>query len=177
MRARAATPCRSGLWQQRLRDDHHVPVSKSTVRRYIATTFTEQRLEGKVTVPHGAVEAGSDAQIDYGKLGLWLEPASGRRVAVWAFAMILSCSRMMLVHPVLLMDQTSWNALHVAALEFFGGVPARLVTAIPTGCATPTPSREDAPNQPCRTTPHLPEWGLSGPNTGTFTWPLTRVTA
>jgi hypothetical protein len=30
---------------QRLRDDHHVEVSESTVRRYIATTFTEQRTE------------------------------------------------------------------------------------------------------------------------------------
>ena len=36
---------------QRLRDDHHVEVSESTVRRYIATTFTEQRLEEQ---GHGA---------------------------------------------------------------------------------------------------------------------------
>ena len=41
---------------QRLRDDHRVEVSESTVRRYIATTFAEERLEGKVTVPRGAVE-------------------------------------------------------------------------------------------------------------------------
>jgi hypothetical protein len=51
---------------QRLRDDHHVEVSESTVRRYIATTFTEQRTEERVTVPRGAVEPGSEAQIDYG---------------------------------------------------------------------------------------------------------------
>jgi transposase len=112
---------------QRLRDDHHVEVSESTVRRYIATTFTEARLEGKVTVPRGAVEPGSEAQIDYGKLGMWCDPVSGRRVAVWVFAMILSCSRALFVQPVLRMDQTSWNASHVAAFEFFGGVPARLV--------------------------------------------------
>jgi transposase len=31
------------------------------------------------------------------------------------------------VQPVLKMDQGSWNASHVAAFEFFGGVPARLV--------------------------------------------------
>jgi transposase len=112
---------------QRLRDDHHVEVSESTVRRYIATTFTEVRLEERVTVPRGAVEPGSEAQIDYGKLGMWFDPASGRRVAVWVFAMILSCSRALFVQPVLRMDQTSWNASHVAAFEFFGGVPARLV--------------------------------------------------
>src|SRR4051812_6542995 len=41
--------------------------------------------------------------------------------------MILTCSRALFVQPVLKMDQTSWNASHVAAFEFFGGVPARLV--------------------------------------------------
>lgn len=112
---------------QRLRDDHDVEVSESTVRRYIASTFAEQRLEGKATVPRGAVEPGSEAQIDYGKLGMWSDPVSGRRVAVWVFAMILSCSRALFVQPVLRMDQSSWNASHVAAFEFFGGVPLRLV--------------------------------------------------
>jgi transposase len=112
---------------QRLRDDHQVEVSESTVRRYIATTFAEARLEERVTVPRGAVEPGSEAQIDYGKLGMWLDPVSGRRVAVWVFAMILSCSRALFIQPVLKMDQISWNASHVAAFEFFGGVPARLV--------------------------------------------------
>jgi transposase len=112
---------------QRLRDDHRVEVSESTVRRYIAAAFTEARLEDKVTVPRGAVEAGSEAQIDYGRLGMWCDPESGRRVAVWVFAMILSCSRALFVQPVLRMDQTSWNASHVAAFEFFDGVPARLV--------------------------------------------------
>lgn len=122
-----AVPVTVATIAQRLRDDHRVDVSESTVRRYIATTFTEQRLEGKVTVPRGAVEPGSEAQIDYGRLGMWFDPASGRRVAVWVFAMILACSRALFVQPVLRMDQRSWNASHVAAFEFFGGVPARLV--------------------------------------------------
>lgn len=112
---------------QRLRDDRRVDVSESTVRRYIATRFAEQHLEEKVTVPRGAVDPGSEAQIDYGKLGMWLDPATGRRVAVWVFAMILSCSRALFIQPVLRMDQRSWNASHVAAFEFFGGIPARLV--------------------------------------------------
>ncbi len=106
---------------------HGVAVSESTVRRYITTTFADQGLEERVTVPRGAVEPGSEAQIDYGKLGMWLDPTSGRRVAVRVFAMILACSRALFVQPVLRMDQTSWNASHVAAFEFFGGIPARLV--------------------------------------------------
>lgn len=112
---------------QRLRDDRGVDVSESTVRRYIATTFAEHRLEERVTVPRGAVEPGSEAPIDYGKLGMWDDPSTGRRVAVWVFAMILSCARALFIQPVLRMDQRSWNASHVAAFEFFGGVPARLV--------------------------------------------------
>jgi transposase len=122
-----AVPVTVATIAQRLRDDHHVEVSESTVRRYIAATFTEQRAEGQVTIPRGLVEPGSEAQIDYGKLGMWLDPTSGRRVAVWVFAMILTCSRRLFVQPVFKMDQASWNASHVAAFEFFGGVPERLV--------------------------------------------------
>lgn len=122
-----AVPVTVATIAQRLRDDHRVEVSESTVRRYITTAFADKRLEDKVTVPRGAVEPGSEAQIDYGKLGMWRDPDSGRRVAVWAFAMILACSRALFVQPVFRMDQRSWNASHVAAFEFFGGIPARLV--------------------------------------------------
>ncbi len=99
-----AVPVTVATIAQRLRDDHLVEVSESTVRPYIAATFAEKSVEYKVTVPRGAVEPGSEAQIDYGKLGMWFAPASGRRVAVWVFAMILSCSRKLFVQPVLKMD-------------------------------------------------------------------------
>ena len=46
---------------------------------------------------------------------------------VWAFVMVLACSRHMFVRPVLRMDQRAWTECHVAAFEFFGGVPGRLV--------------------------------------------------
>ena len=112
---------------QRLRDDLGVAVSESTVRRYVAAQFAEKVAESKVTVARGAVPPGDEAQVDYGKLGMWRNPATDRRVAVWAFAIILSCSRMLFVQPVLRMDQSSWCASHVAAFEFFGGTPARIV--------------------------------------------------
>ena len=112
---------------QRLRDDHGVGVSESSVRRYVTTAFAEQFAEGKATVPRGAVPPGDEAQVDYGKLGMWHDPVTDRRVAVWAFAIILACSRMLFVQPVLRMDQSSWCASHVAAFEYFGGAPARIV--------------------------------------------------
>jgi len=112
---------------QRLRDDHQVAASESSVRRWIATHFAEEVARERVTVPRGEVDPGSEAQIDYGRLGMWTDPATAKRVAVWAFVMVLSCSRHLFVRPVIRMDQTTWCACHVAAFEFFGGVPARLV--------------------------------------------------
>src|SRR5689334_5032773 len=67
------------------------------------------------------------AQIDYGRLGMWTDPRSGRRRAVWAFVMVLPCSRHLFLRPTLSMDQAEWTAAHVEAFAFFGGVPARLV--------------------------------------------------
>jgi transposase len=112
---------------QRLRDDHGVVASESSVRRWIATHFADELARDKVTVPRGEVDPGSEAQIDYGRLGMWFDPATAKRVAVWAFVMVLSCLRHMFVRPVIRMDQTAWCAAHVSAFEFFGGVPARLV--------------------------------------------------
>ena len=112
---------------QRLRDEHEVAASESSVRRWIAIYFADEVAREKVTVPRGPVDPGSEAQIDYGRLGMWFDPATAKRVAVWAFVMVLSCSRHMFVRPVIRMDQTTWCACHVAAFEFFGGVPARLV--------------------------------------------------
>lgn len=43
---------------QRLRDDHGVAVSESTVRRYVAAQFAEKVAESKVTVARGAVPPG-----------------------------------------------------------------------------------------------------------------------
>jgi transposase len=89
--------------------------------------LSEAVVREKVTVARGPVAAGSEAQIDYGRLGTWFDPVSGRRVAVWAFVTVLAHSRHLFVQPVIRMDQSSWCASHVAAFEFFDGVPARLV--------------------------------------------------
>jgi len=58
---------------------------------------------------------------------MWLDPISKRRRALWAFVMVLCCSRHMFVRPTLVMDQPEWVAAHVGAAEFFGGLPKRLV--------------------------------------------------
>ncbi|MBO0776076.1 MAG: IS21 family transposase, partial [Actinobacteria bacterium] len=113
---------------QRLRDEHGLAVSIASFRRYVAANVPEEtrRAQVKVLRPWPA-EPGAEAQIDYGRLGRWLDPAAGRPVTVWAFVMVLACSRHMFVRPVIRLDQEAWSQCHVRAFEFFGGVPARLV--------------------------------------------------
>ncbi|MDQ1418881.1 MAG: hypothetical protein QOJ52_843, partial [Acidimicrobiaceae bacterium] len=112
---------------QRLRDEHGLAVGISSFRRYVAAEFPDEALRDRVTVLRPDVEPGEEAQIDYGFLGTWLDPFTGRARRVWAFVMVLACSRHMFVRPVLIMDQRAWTAAHVEAIAFFGGVPARLV--------------------------------------------------
>jgi transposase len=117
----------STIWQ-RLRDEHGLAASVASVRRYVAANIPEEARRAEVTVWNPrAAEAGEQAQIDYGMLGRWLDPATGKLRTVQAFVMVLACSRHMFVRPVLTMDQRAWTECHVEAFAFFGGVPARLV--------------------------------------------------
>ena len=114
---------------QRLRDEHDVRVSVTSLRRYVWRAFPDRHGGPEPTVlrPPEQVPPGQEIQIDYGYLGRWCDPLGGRIRRVWAIVMVLACSRHMFVRPVLSMDKTSWVAAHTAAWEFFGGVPARLV--------------------------------------------------
>ena len=113
---------------QRLRDERGLAVSVASFRRYVAANLPEEARRSQVRVLRPqAAEPGDEAQIDYGQLGRWIDPATGRRHVVWVFAMVLACSRLMFIRPVLKLDQQAWTGCHVAAFAFFGGVPARLV--------------------------------------------------
>ena len=113
---------------QRLADEEALTASVASLRRWVAANLPEEvrRSQVRVLRPVDA-EPGSEAQIDYGRLGSWIDPESGRRRTVWAFVMVLAFSRYMFVRPVLVMDQAAWTRAHVEAFAFFGGVPARLV--------------------------------------------------
>jgi transposase len=112
---------------QRLADEHRLDASVASVRRWVRANLPEDARRAQVTVLRDCPPPGSEAQIDYGRLGMWLDPATGRRRTVWAFVMVLPCSRHMFVRPTVSMGQREWTAAHVEAFAFFGGVPARLV--------------------------------------------------
>ena len=123
---------------QRLRDEHGLQVSLSSLRRYVAANLPAEAAASQVTVLRDDPPPGSEAQVDYGMLGTWLDPLRGVRRRVWAFVLVLAASRHMFVQPVLSMDQQAWNAAHVAAFAFFDGVPARIVPDnLKTGVAKP----------------------------------------
>jgi transposase len=113
---------------QRLADERGLAVSLASMRRWVTANLPEETRRAQVRVLRLDPPApGAEAQVDYGQLGRWTDPATGTRHTVHAFAMVLCCSRHLFVRPVIRMDQTAWTDAHVAAFEFFGGVPARLV--------------------------------------------------
>ncbi len=123
---------------QRLRDEHGLTVSLSSLRRYVNANLPEEALRAQVTVLRGDPPPGEEAQVDYGMLGMWWDPARQARRRVWAFVMVLASSRHLFVRPVLVMDQRAWNDAHVAAFAFFGGVTARIIPDnLKTGVAKP----------------------------------------
>jgi hypothetical protein len=112
---------------QRLRDDLGLVASESSLRRFIWANFDGDVARAAVRVLRDTPPAGDEAQVDYGLLGRWFDPAAGRMRRVWGFILVLTYSRLMFLRPVLSMDEASWVEAHVLGFEFFGGAPARVV--------------------------------------------------
>jgi transposase len=112
---------------QRLRDDHGLAASESSLRRWILGNFDEEVARAAVKVLRDTPPAGEEAQVDYGLLGRWRDPVTERVRRVWGFMMVLAYSRLMFLRPVLTMEERSWVECHVLAFEFFGGAVRRVV--------------------------------------------------
>src|SRR5664280_3271179 len=67
---------------QRLRDEHGVAASESSLRRYVGQAFPDRRSR-PVTVLRPGAPVG-EAQIDYGYLGSWVDPVGGWPAAAGA---------------------------------------------------------------------------------------------
>jgi len=114
------------VWQ-RLHDEQGLQGSLRSFYRYLDCELPEYSKKGQPTVLRDDPPPGREVQIDYGYLGLWTDRQIGKARKVWAFCMVFSHSRHMFVHVVTKMDQEAWITAHVAAFEFFGGVPLLLV--------------------------------------------------
>ena len=77
------------------------------MRRWIVANLSELTWRERASVPKAPAAPGSEGQIDYGKLGMWTDPATGTRHTIWGLAMVLACSRLLFLRPVISLDQTS----------------------------------------------------------------------
>jgi hypothetical protein len=66
------------IWQ-RLRDERDLLASVASLKRWVAANLPEEVLRDRVTVLMDDPEPGGEAQIDYGHLGGWLDPRSGKK--------------------------------------------------------------------------------------------------
>lgn len=72
---------------QRLRDDHGLGASESSLRRFIWANFDEEVARDAVRVLRDTPPAGEEAQVDYGLLGRWFDrppSACARCGASWS---------------------------------------------------------------------------------------------
>jgi hypothetical protein len=72
---------------QRLRDERKLDVSISSFRRWVHAALPDETTRSQVTVLPDDVEPGSEAQIDYGHLGQWTNPRTGKRHQIRALVM------------------------------------------------------------------------------------------
>lgn len=110
------------LWQ-RLRDTYGYRGSYSAVRRYVAHLEPE-RQESYTRVQSAA---GAELQVDFGGVGPLFDPESGRLRPAHVFVATLSYSRHQYAELVFDQKVPTWIGLHRRALEYFGGVPQRVV--------------------------------------------------
>lgn len=110
------------IWQ-RLKDNYGYMGSYSSVRRYVAHLEPEP-IEAYARV-HTA--AGEEMQVDFGTVGQLFDPANGRMRTAYAFVATLCYSRHQYAELVFDQKVTTWIGLHRRALEYFGGVPRRVV--------------------------------------------------
>lgn len=102
----------------------HVPYS--SLHRYAVAElgFGDKR---RVTVRVADTAPGEVAEVDFGKLGVVADPASGKRRAAWALIVTLVHSRHQYVHVTWTQTLADLVDGLEAAWAFFDGVPARVI--------------------------------------------------
>jgi transposase len=107
----------------RLRENHGYTGSYSSLRRFV------QRLrpatpETCARVLHGP---GEEGQVDFGPVGVLVDPTSGVARPAFAFVLTLAFSRHQYAELVFDQKIPTWIGCHRRAFESFGGVPRRIV--------------------------------------------------
>lgn len=113
-------------------------VSYSSLRRFVARRGLSA---GKgATVRMADTRPGEVAEMDFGRLGLMRDPATGRRRLAWAMVIVLTYSRHCFVWPLFRQQLGDVIEGLEACWAFFGGMPRYLVMDnFPAAVAGPDP--------------------------------------
>lgn len=101
-------------------------VSRSSFYRYLARAGLGRVGKHYRVVPEIVHEPGEALILDWGKLCEAVEPASGKKRAVWAFVGVLGYSRLRLVRLVWTMDAETTLRVMEDMLRELGGVPRKV---------------------------------------------------
>lgn len=107
---------------RRINEELRVACSYRPVWQFV-TTLEKQAPEVFIRIE---TEPGEEAQVDFGSAGWMWDPEEKRLRKATFFCMTLSWSRHMFVRFVFDQSVPTWLALHVAAFEYFEGVPQRV---------------------------------------------------
>ena len=88
---------------QELLGQRGVPVRYTSLRRYI--TAAGLRPAARTTVRLTEPPPGAIAEMDFGRLGPLIDPATGKRRIVWGLVIVLAYSRHSFVWPLI---QQTW---------------------------------------------------------------------
>ena len=114
------------------------PVSYPSLRRFILKRNWRRRSQTTVRMEDTA--PGEVAEMDFGRLGMIVDPTTGRRRAVWGLIIVLAYSRHSFVWPTHGQTLEDIIAGLEAAWVCFGGVPKYLVIDnCPPAVAGPDP--------------------------------------
>jgi len=103
----------------------HCAISYMSLHRYVVR---QSWLPGKRdTVRMADTKPGEVAEMDFGRLGLMMDPESGRRRVVWALVIVLGHSRHSFVWPLIRQQLGDVIEGLEAAWAFFGGLPRYVV--------------------------------------------------
>ena len=105
--------------------DRGCRVSYTSLRRFIQRRGWQRR--SPATVRMGESAPGEVAEMDFGRLGLIEDPATGRRRVAWALIIVLTYSRHSFVWPTFSQKLVDVIEGLEAAWAFFEGVPKYLV--------------------------------------------------
>ena len=103
-----------------LQAGHELDVSYETFKNFVRKRgLTEKPPKQMIRIE---LPAGLETQIDYGKVGLFEDPATGKNRVVWAFCGLLSHSRLPFIQFVYTQDQKCFSESFIDMFEFYGGL-------------------------------------------------------